>query len=73
VAGSWGLVYFTDTTSDLVYRFDPNNVVGSFSSFGGFGSGSGQLDYPEDVAVDGLDDVFVAAANNNPRAVWNPV
>ncbi len=50
VTVSGGLVYFTDTTSDAVYRFDPKHFASSLTSFGGNGTSNNPFGLPVGVA-----------------------
>jgi sugar lactone lactonase YvrE len=67
VAVAGGKVYVT-TGSDTVWRFDTNGAVDSGwdgdGVLGSSGTGAGQFDFPEGVAVDGSG-VYVADGSNN--------
>lgn len=57
-----GNFYVADTQNSRIQKLDPaGNVI---TTWGTFGTGNGQFDYPASVAVDGAGNVFVSDANN---------
>jgi DNA-binding beta-propeller fold protein YncE len=59
-----GFVYVVDSRNHRIVKFDPNNRDPVWATLGGFGSGVGQLSYPEGIAVSG-DVVYVADTSNH--------
>ena len=59
-----GNVYVVDSRNHRVVKFNPTNREPIWATLGGFGSGVGQLSYPEGIAVSG-DVVYVADTSNH--------
>jgi phospholipase C len=58
-----GNVWVADTGNDQIVEFAPSGRV--LQSFGSDGSGTGQLDHPQDLAFDSAGNVWVADQDNN--------
>ena len=63
-------VYVCDAGNNRIQVL--NEDLTYHSSFGSYGRGHGQLQYPEDIAVDSSGKIFVADHNNNRIQVFNP-
>ena len=59
-----GNVYVVDTRNHRVVKFNPSTREPIWATLGGFGSGVGQLSYPQGIAVSG-DVVYVADTSNH--------
>ncbi len=59
-----GNVYVVDSRNHRVVKFDPTSRDPIWATLGGFGSGLGQLSYPEGIAVSG-GVVYVADTSNH--------
>ncbi|HMF33230.1 MAG TPA: 6-bladed beta-propeller, partial [Candidatus Lokiarchaeia archaeon] len=57
-----GNLYVTDEANNVVWKFSP---TGSNSSWGSYGSGSGQFNDPRGIAVSITGNVYVVDAGNN--------
>ncbi len=60
--GSDGSIYVADTDNDRIQKFTGNGAL--VTSWGGSGSGDGQLNYPQGIAVGPDGSVYVADTNN---------
>ncbi len=68
VATTTGNVYVANTANNILIFTATGTAIGSF---GGTGSGNGQLNQPEAVAVDALGNIYVADYNNNRVEVFS--
>jgi DNA-binding beta-propeller fold protein YncE len=65
-----GNLYVADRTKDHVSKFD--HAGNPLATFGSTGSGDGQLDAPNDVAVDSAGNVYVADTGNDRIQKFDP-
>ena len=63
-------VYVCDAGNNRIQVL--NEDLTYYSSFGSYGSGPGQMNFPEDIAIDSSGKVFVADYKNNRIQVLNP-
>ena len=67
-----GNVYVADGSNNRIVRFNPTNFAGTFTTFGSFGSGSGQFSTPSGIAVDSAGKVYVADRFNSRIDRFDP-
>jgi len=56
-------VYLSDGGNDRVFKFDPNG--GLLKQWGGHGSGNGQFDTPQEIAINESDIIYILDVNND--------
>ena len=61
---SAGNVYVADGENYRIDRFNPANFAGTYTSFGSFGSCSGQFNYPFIIALDSAGNLYVPDYEN---------
>ncbi|MEQ8171588.1 MAG: hypothetical protein ABRQ38_22050 [Candidatus Eremiobacterota bacterium] len=67
-----GFIYATVLGGHSVVRFDQSDLAGTLTSWGSYGSGSGQFNYPVDVEVDQTGLIYVADMINNRVVRFDP-
>ena len=63
-----GCVYVVDITNNRIQKFEPNEITGNYdfvTKWGSLGSGDGQFDHPQGVAVDSSGHVYIADRYNH--------
>lgn len=62
-ANSQGELYILDVKNNVIHKYDPAGK--RILSFGGYGSGDGELDAPADISIDKAGNLFVADKGNH--------